>query len=351
VLPRYIESGPRASFPPPFLSSGGSFLGFLLKGEPTAIQGLVDNTFNAVAAPEVEYEPIGPLIVMMVGEFKHQSSLAQNFINSGWTSETAAVLWLPLIAKQAGVADRLCLAAPYVLVDNEMSLICGREDFGYAKALAEFAPASGLGVNVTVKAFGGDFGLGAKAEWRQLIELTALGVGPSVAGLAGSPSIAQQSPLAVVLTELVTLAANQWLDVEDIARFIADLSMIVEAIVSDKARHVFLKQFRDAQSSTAACYQEVVEAPVEFSGVTGGISPYLWQMRINAMESHPIAKDLGVTTPLISPAFELHTDMKLDLAALVIRSAAAGLAPPVSPASGVAPPAPAAAGPVPPPSP
>ena len=92
----------------------------------------------------------------------------------------------------------------------------------------------------------------------------------------------------------------------------------VNTVFASAARHVFLKQFRDAQMPDVACYQEVVEADVEMTEETGGVSPCLWDVKIHTLTSHPIVDELGIPAQITTPAFELVTDMTISPAVLVI---------------------------------
>lgn len=283
----------------------------MLVGDAGRIQTLVDNVLNGPAEGIVHYEAFS-VVVMLVGEFKRQSSGSHNYINSGWASETGLVFWLTLRAKPAnGEPERTCLMAPFVLIDNEMSLLTGREVFGYSKALGVFQPPTGRGTRVTVNAFGGNFGAGARAQWEPLVEVTAIGAGPMPIGLPGGSSIAAPSSPEEVTTQLAHLVVGE--------RANTELALTeVKTVMADAARHVFLKQFRDAVLPDMACYREVVEAPVSLTEDGIGLSPYEWEVKIERLSSHPIVEELGLPTHTVTPAFELNTDMIIDPAVLVI---------------------------------
>ena len=291
-LPDYIEYGPRATFPPSFLAAGGRFVALVLEGGLAQIKALCDLYLNGPVEGRVKYAPLGPYVVMMVGEFARQSSQATGFVDRGYASETAAVFWVPLRATDAS-GTRLCLAAPYVFVDNELSLLCGREDFGYAKSLATFSPANGLGPNVTVKAFGGDFAPESKADWFEVLNITAFG-----GSVVGTPWGTPQK----VAADLVAIAAVG----DDILNLVLEL---VEKLVEEKARHVFLKQFRDAKSAGKACYRCVVESPLAFRNphVRALLQP--WQVDVTSLSSHPITAELGVGSQSTLLAFEIKMDL------------------------------------------
>jgi len=291
ALPEYLEYGPRATFPPAFLATGGRFVGLVLDGDVQRIEPFCD-ALNKTVEGRVNYTPLGSYVVMMVGEFARQSSLAKEFINRGYASETALVFWVPLLATDAR-ETRLCLAAPYVFVDNELSLLCGREDYGYAKSLAKFYPANGLGPNVTVKAFGGDFVPGSMADWCTVLNITALG-----GAVVQTPWDTPQK----VAAELVGTAAAG----EAILKWVVKL---VEELVEKKARQVFLKQFRDAECAGAACYRRVVESPVAFTEPSVRVLLRPWYVDVTPLSSHPITADLGVESQAAPLAFEIKMNM------------------------------------------
>jgi hypothetical protein len=65
----------------------------------------------------------------------------------------------------------------------------------------------------------------------------------------------------------------------------------------DDPNLVFLKQFRDAECPTKACYQSIVEAPLGIRPEGAGyarLDPDQFRIRFENWASHPIAGDLGV---------------------------------------------------------
>lgn len=291
--PDYVEYGPRATFPPAFLARGGQFLGLLLKGELAQIKALCDRVLNVPAEGKIKYAPLGPYVVMMVGSFAQQTSQAKDFIHRGYASETAAVFWLPLLATYPNGDTGLSLAAPYVFVDNQMSLLCGREDFGYAKSLARFYPETGLGPNVTVETFGGNFSPTSKADWHEVLKIAG----------GGAAAETWDTPQKVATALLGKAGAAE--------ATLKQVLKLVQELVEEKARHVFLKQFRDAELAGKACYRYVVEAPLAFTEPSVRVVLGGWLVTVTELQSHPIAEDLGVETQITPLAFELKMNLLL----------------------------------------
>jgi len=312
--PAYVEYGARVTVPPPFVTGEGRLHGLALEGDRERIEALCDRMFNEPAAGAVEYRPLSNHVLLLVGSFGHVASLAPGFDGLGSVEETQLSLWVPVAAGHRDgeefVADRLCMAVPYIFVDNPMSMAGGREDLGYPKSLARFDPSSGFGERIAVQTFGGDFAPGNKAAWIPVLELAHASADGGVAAVAEEA------------------AEAAWYAAEDLAHHLlhhgessrsphAQPNMaLFEDLAGDllrkRARQVFLKQFRDAEVVGGACYRAVVEAPIHVTSVKWRPSPHEWQVTVHPLASHPIADDLGLGTQTTRLAFELEMDMVVD---------------------------------------
>jgi hypothetical protein len=273
-LPAYVEYGGRATAPSPFSCEDGQLQGLLLRGDAARISALVDTMFNVPAGRAIEYRSLGSNVMLLIGGFGRVTSLTHPFDRWGAVRETQASFWIPVLAgRHVGdlfVAERLLLAVPYVFVDNPMSYLGGRETFGYAKTMARFDPAGGLGDQVRMQAFGGNFGRSEGADWRDFLDVIG---GPPRPG--AGPSQRSSGPLPLIRhligdrPELVAGAETVLGDIQLTAGLIADL-------LTGRVGQVFLKQFRDATDGTRACYQAVVEAPIQIPRVESGLSMRDW---------------------------------------------------------------------------
>jgi hypothetical protein len=249
--------------------------------------------------------------------------------------EVQASIWLPVVAGRdhgaVFVAERLCLALPYVLVDNPMSYLGGREDYGYAKTMARFAPEEGIGEQIRVDAYGGNFGRNQRAGWHPLLE-----VAPATAG-DDAPGGAWEEP-----ADLVRYLARGLLDEHPGGELtLPDARLgaqLVAEMLSGRARQVFLKQFRDAAEGTRACYQSVVEAPFQVTRVSCRPSLRDWEVTVHSLDSHPVARELGVRSQVASLSFDLEIDFVVENGAEVAPAVARAGAPPAPVSDGAAPP-------------
>jgi uncharacterized protein with NAD-binding domain and iron-sulfur cluster len=305
-LPPYVEYGGRATAPSPFECKGGEMRTLVLEGDGDAIGELVDRVFNLPAGTGITYRSFGSHVLMMMGNFKRITSLTPPFDRWGAVKETQASFWIPVLAGHdyggIFIAERLLMAVPYVFVDNPMSYLGGREDYGYAKVMGRFDPALGLGDHVTLEAFGGDFGRMEGADWRTFLELTS-------GGARRSPEQRPQQTGTAPLVQLLigngtTLKEGEDLVVADI-QFTADL---IDDLFAGRMTQIFLKEFRDTADGTRACYQAIVEAPVQIKRIQYALTERDWSITLHPLDSHPIDHELGIT----SQEADIALDMEID---------------------------------------
>jgi Acetoacetate decarboxylase (ADC) len=318
--PAYVEYGARVTAPAPFRAQGGHLRGLVLEVDPDRIAALCRRVFGGDARGpgehrdslgHSEYRPLGRHVLLLVGHFERLSSLAHPFDQRGYVAETQASIWVPVAAghrkSKTFVADRLCLVVPYMFVDNPTSLLGGREEFGYPKSLARFEPGDGRGARQVVETFGGDFDPDNRAGWVPVLEL------------------AERGALDGAQADVASIAERAWNGGGEIAQalrhprqslarkpsdaFIHDL---VDDIVHARARQLFLKQVRAADDGTAACYKELIEAPVKVSNWSWRPSVREWEVTVHSPDSHPITADLGLRTQRTILTYELALDMTVE---------------------------------------
>jgi len=256
----------------------------------------------------VEYRPLlGEHVLMLTGAFGRVSSEAPGFRDWGHVDEAQISLWVPVLAgRTVGTrfhAERLCLSVPFIVVNNPMSYAGGREVYGYPKTLGRFTPAAGMGNPLTVKVFGGDFKPANNAAWHPLFEIEKV-KGPARKLPKGSPKPTPQDPGKIVRW-IEEHGAAMW----DLSPDTALLADIIDALLDKRARQVFLKQFRDAEVAGRACYQAVIEAPIQVTKASWLPSLQEWELKVNTLDSHPVAKELGVASQRTRFTFELEMDM------------------------------------------
>jgi uncharacterized protein with NAD-binding domain and iron-sulfur cluster len=310
-LPRYVEFGGRATTPPPFSSTEGEFTGLVLKGDAALIEDLCKRMLNDPAGGVVEYRPLmGSHVVMLTGHFGRVASEAPGFANWGYVDEAQVSLWVPLVAgRTVGpvfVPQRVCMAVPFIVVNNAMSYAGGREIYGYPKTLGRFDPTSGVGDPQKVQIFGGNFTAESQAGWHTLLELARTrGAGAKPKGAKRSPRRGPWHDLEEIVSYFQSAAAEDW----DVVPDLSLLGDVITALVKKDAQQVFLKQFRDVTLPARACYQAIVESPIHVTRTSWRPSLDEWQLTINEWDSHPIHREMGLSTQTTRLTFELKMDM------------------------------------------
>jgi uncharacterized protein with NAD-binding domain and iron-sulfur cluster len=307
--PPYVEYGGRATAPGPFLSLGGKLRGFVLEGDQAKISALVHRMLEVPAGGVVHYRPFTSKVLLLIGGFDRVYSMVPPFDRWGAVREIMATFWVPVAAGRevggAFVAERLGLVTPYIVVDNPMSYLGGRETYGYAKTMARFEPEDGLGDHTLVRAFGGDFGQAEGAAWRPFLEVGA------------EPGPDPEEELRDT-AEIVTHLVGDLVRDERGGAMLGGIQLmsgVVDDMLAGRCRQVFLKQFRESTDGTRACYQTVVEAPIDVKQSVLRPSRREWEVVIHHLDSHPIEEEMGVGTQPPQIAFEGELDMVVEVGA------------------------------------
>lgn len=314
TLPDFVEYGGRVDSPAPFACHDGHLRALVLDADPEKLDALVERALTVPAAGATEYRAIGGVVLLQTGHFNHVQCLREPFDTWGTVREVVSCFWVPVLAGREHfgvfVADRFAFFAPFVFVDNPMSYAGGRGVHGFNKSQAHFEPATGIGPHVLIRAFGGNFTGDARAEWHPVLEIEQLadeaGAG---AVLDGITAVAK-----AIVPELVELATGD----EDIElpgfKLVAQL---MKATLAGRGNQVFLKQFRDADDGTKACYQTVIEAGATFSSVKAKPVPHAVRLTVHDLDSHPIREELGIESQVARQALDCELSFTLERGELV----------------------------------
>lgn len=293
TLPDFVEYGGRIDSPAPFACDEGVVRALVLDADAERLDALVERALTRPARGAVEYRAVGGTVLLQTGHFGRVACLREPYDTWGAVREVVSCFWVPVLAGREHfgvfVADRFAFFAPYVFVDNPMSLAGGRGVHGYNKSEARFEPATGIGEKVLVQPFGGDFSPEARAGWQPLLEIAeqagSAGAGPVLDGIG---DIAR-----ALVPELVELALGD----EDIELPGLKLAaQLMKSTLAGRGNQVFLKQFRDADDGTKACYQSVIEAEATFKALRAAPVGRPVKLTVHDLDSHPIGAELGIET-------------------------------------------------------
>jgi Acetoacetate decarboxylase (ADC) len=332
-LPDYVELGGRQVWRPPYTARRAEVFGFALKADRGALDALLDDAFFEPSGGAVDYRCAHDHIMVTFATIAELASGRPPDSDCGYMPEKEVSVWC--LAADAAAGDRLVWYLPYVFTDTGQTVATGREVYGYPKQLGKFAgdyPGKLLrGGETTVEALAiNPLRQDACAEWRPMISaacvaapgaaeeldreaadgvdmveefaqafpgeprtesLRAVGPAPSPAAII-APADAPPPPRTVPSRPWVGLLLDTFLG----RGLTGDPAELIFRMIDDPSLF-FLKQFRDVECPTKACYQAVVEAPLAVSPEGASyerLDPGRFTIRFEDWASHPIARDLGV---------------------------------------------------------
>jgi hypothetical protein len=191
-----------------------------------------------------------------------------------------------------------------MMLDNPISLLSGREDYGYPKTMGWSAmPADGdLSAPFTLEVFGMDYGTGEQPGRRPLMKLTPVGEELSEVDLAVGDMLAVGEWIREVLFEgrgKVDLGFRFALE------FAKDLR-------DHRVDQVFLKQVRAAEDGREADLQQVVAAPAVTRNVRARQLRHDYDFTLHRLDSHPLHDELGIFDQKVTLACRMDFDFLIE---------------------------------------
>lgn len=316
---------------PPYQFQGVTMRVFPLRANIRRLQIFCNAYLNL--APEL-YTFRVPLPYVYLSTL-YYGRMAIEAANLGWVSQHEVAFTIPL-ERYRVVDGRATFAgwaffSPFIYVDDEMSLTTGREVYGWPKIKASLEPDPNLWIahprdarpvlSLATRMFPRPYS-GRRPRERVFLEVFE----DSPAGLTRLPLAAANPLMPVTLLSQAwsnTLPLTQ--DLMEIAlqsswrgypppldgggRLLQPLRTACRSLRSLRSTHaletVNLKQFRDAEDPTRACYQAVVLAPMTIGrvnevGLMGGLRIFRgdlsggYRIRLYRYSAQPIVESLGL---------------------------------------------------------
>ncbi|MEZ5680874.1 MAG: hypothetical protein R3E14_06205 [Erythrobacter sp.] len=292
-LPEYVVRPGEPSRKPPFACVGMQLYGFYVEGDRKTIQEkMIDPVLNAPRGTTHEhYRTFTDFILVTYSYTDKCESTELPDKNFGYVPEYCWTVWVPLLVvkEEFGlhVAQRLVMSPAFIQVDNEWSLVAGREVYGFPKNLGP----------ITMPLAGDDPALFSNST----LALKNYG--------ADNEALTEEL-MRIERTRKLSTAAAAWDDLEEAIRAVAGFlhkkdglpipgfHLAIDLLHLAKHREVpaaFLKQFRDALHGESACYQAVIESGCEINSFNGGgLLDGEYVMTVADYDSIPIASSLGL---------------------------------------------------------
>jgi hypothetical protein len=305
--PPYVEFGGLASAPGPLQCDDTTLYVFGLRADRAKLDALCQRVFSGPTGGAVDYRPLGENVIVTFGVVGAIRPTLEPWHSMGAVREPQVGFWIP-VARVEHEDDKLVgqdfgMFCAAMMLDNPISLLSGREDYGYPKTMGWSAmPAEGdLTTPFTLDVFGMNYGTGEQPERRRLMELAPIGEELSEAELA--------------LGDI--LSVGQWIKdmLFDEPEVDLGLHFAVEfarALHAHRVNQVFLKQIRATEDGRRADVQQVVVAPAVTKDITVKQLDHDYAFTLQHLDSHPLHEELGLTDQRVTLAMRMHFDFLIE---------------------------------------
>lgn len=308
---------------PPFQLDQTTCFGYFVSADRSALQRSVDQTLNAGLPEDICYKVLSGQVLAAMVDIGHLSCVNPPQNTQGWLHESDFAFFAVLarLERVAGIwlPRRLVLFPVFLMVDNPLAVMVGRELFGYPKSMAD----------ITIPAIGSNDPLSISTlvleSFSRNTPLTNVEVIRVECDSTATPAHVNPPP-----TEWNS--ASDWLRGLFEHAFAGAEDLVIEGLETvvkwidhlhePAVTLVFRKQFPDAIDPLQACYAAIVEAPLKVTGFThGGLLHGKRTLHITPCDSLPIASFLGLPSPRcdVELAFYSQAEFLVELGEIIHR--------------------------------
>ena len=308
----YLEYGGLSSVPGPFRCRDAKVVLMPLEADPGALDHLCSTVLSA-AAGSPTFERVGRFVLLSFGSMTVRSEstrssplFATRYADMGESPESHVALWVPVIARgtdgRHGSTDRYAVFLPVMWVDNPVSLVGGREIYGFAKqwGLATIGPDRR---HCALDVFGGAFGATRSSDMHRLVDI--------VPGDGAHP-VAMATMAAGQARQLARDGLRRLADGEVDLPDGALLHAMASALVDHQFDQVAVRQFRmPAHDGADGCPPELVGITTRFHSLRHEFLGHGFHVTITDVDSHPLHAMFGVSTQTAPFGIEVTADFTL----------------------------------------
>ncbi len=292
--PLFVPRGGEQVFCQPLELRQVRFTSFLFHADPAALQAVCDRYLNAPSGGALHYRSLLPRVLLGVADVGRVFPIDSPDERKGWVSEIDVAFWMPVArcAKHLGLSftEQIAWFLPYVFVDNAWACAAGREVYGFPKELGIFQvprrttdPALITVDTLAIERFGPE----AQAQVQRLLEVRRTDAEP-----VGHPHQTWDRVEEAFEDFLHVLLGSGGVSLPGLGL----LAQAFQFVVQREVPLVFLRQFRDVADGRRACYQAVVEAMTRVLNFReAGKLRGDYRLTVNALDSHPVARELGLS--------------------------------------------------------
>ncbi|MCB9317195.1 MAG: hypothetical protein H6569_13725 [Lewinellaceae bacterium] len=297
-IPQYIEYPNEIQIPVPGNADQTMMYCFPLEGTYANLLNMCNQRLNFSPLSErLRYYPLTTHMMMVMSFITRGYTTDPNYKKYGYVAETGVQFFMPLAectknAQGQWVAQRMVCYIPYILIDNPFSLVCGREQMGFAKSMArfDFPDNPGVADKFGVDAYGFtkfDKANPQTAAFQPWLNINKTTDKPQPAGTSWK-SHGEAWKAVKDTFERIPTDENFKLGLPFIIHELEDL-------LHADIPMVFLKQYRAVDKSEVACFQGVVAANSFLRKfISGWWLSGEYEVTFQDFASYPIMSDLGL---------------------------------------------------------
>jgi len=305
-LPEYVEFGGLGSAPGPLQCDDTTLYVFGLTAEHAKLDALCRKAFKDPTGGAVDYRPLGDNVIVTVGVVGAIRPTLEPWHSMGAVREPQVGFWIPVARVEEKddnlVAQDFGMFCAAMMLDNPISLLSGREDYGYPKTMGWSTMPTDADPSLKLDVFGMDYDCGESPERRPLMALTPVGGELSEAELAIGDILTVSQWIKDVLFEQPQVELG--------LRFAFEFG---RALHDHKVNQVFLKQIRATADGRRADIQQVVVAPAVTKNIKVTQLRHDYDLTLHQLDSHPLHAELGIIEDQrVTLAMRMHFDFLIE---------------------------------------
>ncbi len=295
----YVERDGMQCFLQPYHVEQTKLYCFTLHGRLENLQQQCDKYLNNPGRGKLtyEYRPLTNLVFLTCQSLGSLESIKPPDSKQGFFHEANEnVFWILVGAgKQRDgkfVIRKVLLFPVYVILNNSPALVSGREVYGWPKEWGWFQPDNYDGdedpQTFSLDVFGWKtFGSNSRGERQPLFQID------QQESQEQGETLHSVADMLKVLGDIVLPYLRSDAEFRPSGRGVLSfINYLLHAELEVPA--VFLKQFRDSTHGRQACYQAIVESPLNVTKLYGAhLVTHQYTMTIQDLASHPLVSDFG----------------------------------------------------------
>ena len=268
--------------PAPYAFRGVNIRAYPLQADYMLLQKVCDRFLNQVSGRvgcPVTWHPLSNLVNLKVLEYQKMYTVASDYADTGVGSQREVLIEIMVVGSDGQISSFV----PFCIVDNDWSVIAGREVLGYPKVQGRIKLKNGRPIKVKIRGLE-KFGPNEKQKKKLLLKVS----NPKFQAfqVTDDPDNVRQYWPFGPIEQLYGRGSIQPLDTQ--------LQNSMRDLAGRALPAVTVKQFRDAQFHNSACYQNLITFDYRLKRFEYGSLHPPSTIKIKDFVTYPVQQLLGL---------------------------------------------------------